>query len=278
VDTKSADDKRLVPQTTWMFFILALLVSWAIWIPNLLFLPRKGPFPLLLVGGFGPFLSAIIVIWAREGESALKQWLSETFHLRMNPVWYLMGGLFLPLGVALLHHTLYLLAGGRSAFTFNQVWGIYIARLLSTALLAGGNEEPGWRGFATPRLMARFHPIVASIIVGIVWVIWHVPLYFGTWSGADQPLLWFFIYAIGLSIIMTWLYCQSRRSVVPVMLLHSGTNIVFDFFPRTKTIFSSSSLDFNVFKSLAYWIVAIVIIVATKGRLGYSQENTSKDR
>jgi membrane protease YdiL (CAAX protease family) len=266
--TQLAGNKNNPIGTIWMFFILALLVSWVIWLLMIFFVPENAQLPLLLLGGFGPFLSAIIVILAREGKNALKQWLRETFRVRINPMWYLVGGLFLPLGIALLHHSLYLLAGGISAFTFNQVWGIYIAGLFSTALLGGGNEEPGWRAFATPRLISKFHPIIASIIVGVFWVIWHVPLYFGNWSGKDQPLLWFFIYATGLSIIMTWLYFRSSKSVIPVMLLHAATNIIFDFFPRTNTIFSSASIDFNIFKASAYWIVAIIIIVITKGRLG----------
>jgi membrane protease YdiL (CAAX protease family) len=234
--------------------------------------------PLLLLGGFGPFLAAIIVIGVKEGKTALKQWLWQTFRVRLNLIWYLVGGVLLPFGIGLLQHSLYLLAGGKSAFTFDQTWGIYIAELISTALLGGGNEEPGWRGFATPRLMTKFHPIGASFIVGVFWVIWHVPLYFGSWGGKDQPLLWFFIYATGLSIIMTWLYFRSSQSVIPVMLLHAGTNIVFDFFPRTSVIFSSSDLDFNVFKAIAYWIVALIIIVATKGKLARNNENPDRNR
>ena len=277
MDAKLADYKNFTSGTIWMFFVLALLVSWSIWIPMFLLVPVNTQLPLLLLGGFGPFLSAIIVIWAKEGKTALKQWLRETFGLRINLIWYLVGGLFLPFGIALLHHSQYILAGGKSAFTFNQVWGIYIARLFSTALLGGGNEEPGWRGFATPRLMTKFHPITANCMVGCFQVIWHIPLYFGNWSGKDQPLLWFFVYAVGLSIIMTWLYFQSSKSVLPVMLLHAGTNIVFNFFPRTNTIFSSPDLDFNVFKSGAYWIVAIIIIAITKGQLGYSAKISSRN-
>jgi membrane protease YdiL (CAAX protease family) len=236
----------------------------------ILFVPENAQLPLLLLGGFGPFLSAIIVIRKKAGKSALKQWLQETFRVRIGFIWYLVGGLFLPLGIALLHHAFYILAGGKSAFSLDQIWGIYVVSLFSTTLLGGGFEEPGWRGFATPKLITRFHPILANIIVSFFWVLWHIPLYFGSWGGKDQPLLWFFVYAIGLSIILTWLYFKSNKSIIPVMLLHGATNIIFDFFPTTNTIFSSPDLDFNIFKSMAYWTVAIIIIVVTKGQLGYS--------
>jgi hypothetical protein len=61
------------------------------------------------------------------------------------------------------------------------------------------------------------------------------------------------------------------------MLFHGATNIVFDFFPTTNTIFSSPDLYFNIFKSMAYWTVAIIIIVVTNGRLGYSIKTQSKN-
>jgi membrane protease YdiL (CAAX protease family) len=260
----------------WTFFLLTLLLSWAVWIPTFLFVPENVQLPLLLLGGFGPFLSAILVIWAKEGKTSLKKWLRETFRVRINLIWYLMGGLFLPIGIALLHHSFYILAGGKSAFTFDQIWGIYIVSLFSTTLLGGGFEEPGWRGFATPRLMTQFHPIIANIIVSFFWVLWHTPLYFGNWSGKNQPLLWFFVYAIGLSIILTWLYFKSSKSIIPVMLLHAATNIIFVYFPRTNTIFSSSDLDFNIFKSMTYWTVAIAIIMLTRGQLGYSMKRQEK--
>ena len=272
--SQPTDQSNGAPGNVGLFFVLTMLISWAIWIPMILFVPEDAQLPLLLLGGFGPFLSAVIVVRLKEGKTALKQWLRETFRLRIHVVWYLVGGLLLPFGIALLHHSLYLLAGGTSAFTFDQIWGVYIVSLVSTTLVGGGNEEPGWRAFATPRLMARFHPLLANLIVGILWVIWHLPLYFGNWSGNDQSLPLFFVYAVGLSIILTWLYYKSRKSILPVMLLHAATNIVFEYFPRTNTIFSSPSLDFDVFKSIAYWIVALMIILLTRGRLGYPAETT----
>ena len=282
MDAQFTENKSSISRPIWLFFGLAMLLSWAIWIPMILFIPENAQLPLLLLGGFGPFLSAIIVIQVKDGKTALKKWLRETFRVRIRLIWYLVGGFFLPFVIALLHHSFYILAGGKSAFSFDQIWGIYIVSLISTTLLGGGFEEPGWRGFATPKLMTRFHPILANVIVSFFWVLWHVPLYFGNWGGNGQPLLWLFIYAIGLSIILTWLYFKSSKSIIPVMLLHGATNIVFEYFPTTNTIFSSPDIDFNIFKSMAYWTVAIVIILATKGQLGYSaktqDERTHSDQ
>ncbi|MFC1547889.1 CPBP family intramembrane glutamic endopeptidase [Candidatus Neomarinimicrobiota bacterium] len=142
------------------------------------------------------------------------------------------------------------------------------------SLVGWGNEEPGWRAYATPKLLQFFHPIVASAIVGIFWVVWHLPLYvFGNWSGMDQPILWFLLYAVALSIVMTWLYLRSGRGIIPVMLLHGATNVIFLYFPREGTLFGDMSTDFNILKTMAYWTVALIILFATKGRLGLEKES-----
>src|SRR4030043_480150 len=66
-------------------------------------------------------------------------------------------------------------------------WLIYFVYLISTTLLTGGNEEPGWRGYVTPVLMERFHPVIVCTIVGTGWAVWHLPMYFLVgWGGNDQ--------------------------------------------------------------------------------------------
>lgn len=258
----------------WLFFVLACGLSWMIWLPTMYWLPEAAQTPVTLVGGFGPFFAAMILIAAQEGRSSLKAWLRTTFNPKIHWFWYLLGALILPLIMALIHHGSYLLLGGRSGFVWTTEMLGYPIAVVLTALLGGGNEEPGWRAYATPVLIQRHHPLVASTLVGFVWVIWHLPL-FSTdqWSGRQQPLFWFFLYAIALSIIMTWLYFRSKRAVIPVMLLHGATNAIFKYFPRENTVFSEGN-DFDMFKNIAYWTVAIVIIIATRGRLGVVRENS----
>ncbi|MBE0673582.1 MAG: CPBP family intramembrane metalloprotease, partial [Bacteroidales bacterium] len=130
-----------------------------------------------------------------------------------------------------------------------------------TALIGGGNEELGWRGYLTPQLMKKFNPLISCVMVGVIWVFWHLPLYFlDSWSGGDQPIILFLLYAIPLSVILTWLYYWSKQSIIPVMLLHSATNIIFEYFPRLDIVIKSLSFDFNVLKAAAYLIVALLII------------------
>jgi membrane protease YdiL (CAAX protease family) len=147
--------------------------------------------------------------------------------------------------------------------------------MIPTALLSGGNEEPGWRGYITPVLLNRFNMLLAHIIVGIFWALWHLPLYLlGDWGGDDQPMVWLVIYCIPLSMILTWLYYKSKRSVIPAMLFHGGSNVVFQYFPMKSQLFANVEDEFTLIKTLLYWLIAIILLIVTKGTLGYKKEKT----
>ncbi|MFC2014811.1 CPBP family intramembrane glutamic endopeptidase [Chloroflexota bacterium] len=258
------------------FFVLAFAISWCIWIPNIIVTGGKMSF-FTYAGGFGPFLSAVIVLWIVEKKEGLSQWLRRIFWLRINIVWYLVGAFILPIGVVLFQFGLYSFWGGQPDFANALPWWLYLLNLPIVMLFAGGNEEPGWRGFALPKLLANRSPIIASLILGILWATWHLPVFFNSvWSGYGTPFIWFLANVVGLSFIMTWLYYRSRRSVFPVMLFHQATNIIWNYFPMPDEILSGMN-DFIVMKTIVYWITVIVLILATKGRLGYPSELSSPE-
>jgi membrane protease YdiL (CAAX protease family) len=252
------------------FFVFAFLISWSIWISVRLFLAQKGVFhPFYFAGVFGPFLSAVIVSGITERWSGLRQWFRKTFNFRINIGWYLIGGLLGPIGVALFQLGLYLFLGGESDFSKAYPWWKYLIIVPIWALFAGGNEEPGWRGFALPKLLKRQSPLVASLFLGLMWAIWHIPLTLST-GGKDVNYHWFFWFifnTVGLSFIMTWLYFKSSKSVIPVMLFHQGTNHVWHYFPMPSDVIPGLP-DWIVLKTIVYWTIAIVLMIITKGRLG----------
>jgi membrane protease YdiL (CAAX protease family) len=265
---------RLIKQhNVTAFFVFAFVISWTIWICVRLFLAKKGVFhPLYFVGVFGPLLSAVIVTWITERGSGLRKWIRTTFNFRIHIGWYLIGGLLGPIGVALYHFSLYLLLGGEPDFSKADSWWNYLLSVPIGALFAGGNEEPGWRGFALPQLLKKQHPLVASLFLGIMWAAWHVPLSLSTGSaGASYGFGWFIINTVGLSFIMTWLYFKSSMSVIPVMLFHQGTNHVWHYFPMPSDVIIGLP-DWIVLKTIVYWTIAITLVIVTKGRLGSSIE------
>jgi membrane protease YdiL (CAAX protease family) len=266
--SRESDQPDLRP--VWAFFALTFAISWVIWLPLLLFPQRQDQLrPLIFVGAFGPWLAAIILTWKKEARSGLWRWMRHILNWRISIVWYLMGIFTLSLGGGLLHFGLYLALGGQADFSEAPSWIGFLPALLATALLGGGQEEPGWRGFALPRLLKRTHPLVASCIIALFWTLWHLPLQLSEGWGDGQSFALMFVYVIPLSVIMTWLTLQSKGSVIPAMLFHGGGNVYSTWFPMSTLVVGSVEIEFNALKAVVYGIIALVAIVATRGRLGH---------
>jgi len=253
-----------------VYFGLTFVITWSILIPALSALPedRRTPFYILAISG--PFLSAVITIWISKGRAELRKWLRQVFRLRIPIILYLAGALFLPLVIGVLHYGLYRVLGGEPDFSTALPWYLYLNNLLLVTLLYGGNEEPGWRGFALPALLERVHPVLAAIILGAIHAAWHLPLLsqYGTTFG------WYLFNLVPLTFVLNWFYLKSRKSVIPVMLLHASTNVIGNFVPTPMEVLGGLG-TIVVLKGLVYWAMAIVIVVLTKGRLGYEPTDTS---
>ena len=246
----------------WLFFLITYLISWPIWLAGYYLLPSDLQVLTQVIGAFGPFLAALFIISYSKGKSDLKEWLRTIFNFRINIWWIVAGAIFLPFGLALIHHMIYLLLGGQSGADPGIVWLGYFAYLIPTALLSGGNEEPGWRGYITPVLLRKFHPVITCIIIGVFWALWHLPIYLDEgWGGSSQPIVWLIAYCIPLSMIMTWLFYRSRKSVIPVMLFHAGSNVVFQYFPMQTNVFNSVEDEFTVIKTIVYVFFAIILLI-----------------
>lgn len=98
----------------------------------------------------------------------------------------------------------------------------------------GLSEEPGWRGFALPRLQARHSPLAASLVLWVFWAVWHAPAYFGGFSAqspANTLVEWVFM--LPVTIVFTWLYNRAKGSLLVVVLLHPAMNTTAHFLPLT---------------------------------------------
>ena len=121
-------------------------------------------------------------------------------------------------------------------------------------LLFGGGlqEEPGWRGFALPRLQRRVSPLVASLILGSLWAFWHAPLYF---SAGIPTILASFMWVLPMAVVFTYVYNRSAGSLLIAVLLHVSINGAEQFIPLSAR---ASLLGLVVFP----WGVALIVIVA----------------
>ena len=255
---------QVTPRMLVLYFALAFGITWAILIPALSSVPEDRQTLFFILGAFGPFLSAVITIWTHRGRTELRRWLRQVFRLRLPVILYLAGAFFLPIGVGALQYGLYRVLGGEPDFSTAIPWYLYLLYLLPTALLTGGNEEPGWRGFALPALLERFHPVLASLILGFAHATWHLPLM----GHYDTTFGWYLFDVIPLTFIFNWLYLKSRKSVIPVMLFHAGTNVISSFIPTPMDVLGGLG-TYMFLRGCVYWGITIVLLIVTKGRLGH---------
>ncbi len=213
------------------FYVLAFALSWLGWLPVVAGSRGLAPFDhplfqsLLLLSAIGPALAASIVTAANDGKAGLNLLLKPLVQWRVGVVW---------LVIAVMAPVLLLGAGkivtqvlGLAATAGpqgNDLVGLVIAAFVM-ALFSNTWEEVGWRGFALPRLQKNYNALVATLVVGVLWGLWHLPLFF--WTGnpmADYPFLTWFIGTIALAFIYTWLYNSARGSLLVVTLFHVLTN------------------------------------------------------
>jgi membrane protease YdiL (CAAX protease family) len=202
------------------------------------------------------------VTWAVEGRAGLREAGRAILKWRVGASWYVVA-LLLPIVAALSSYGLYLMLGGRTPQEWAAPsWLSYVPLFLFVLFLGGGNEEPGWRGFALPRLQDRYGALVASVVLGLFWAFWHLPLFFSPASTQHQlgiPFLWYVVYHVALTIRFTWLFNNAGRSVFLAMLMHAQNNVIGNWFPL-----QSQEGAISPFMSMVIveWVIAIILVVA----------------
>jgi len=196
------------------FFVLAYLLTWWIY-PLLRFSPLLGIFGL-----FGPALAAIIMAAVTGGKPGVKALLSRVVRWRVGLPWYLIA-LGLPTVLSIATAGLSYLLG---ASDFIQVGALTVLELVLFVLVVG--EELGWRGYALPLLLEKRSAVTASLILGVLWGLWHLPTFLV--PGTPQyglPLTAFVLLTIEYSILMTWVFLHTLGSVLIATLFHGAINL-----------------------------------------------------
>jgi membrane protease YdiL (CAAX protease family) len=123
-------------------------------------------------------------------------------------------------------------------------------------MIINSGEEIGWRGFALPKLQEWLkNPIYVSLILGIFWSVWHLPIYLVA-GQSSVPLPLFFFFTIGLSFLYTILFNHTGDSLLSVLLLHASTDVV----PRIFNIALFSSRTWLIF-GLLVWLSTIILFI-----------------
>ena len=240
------------------FFVLTYALMWACFISVAVTgIPVYAPLGgvLVLLGTFAPSLVALWLTSRTEGDTGVRALLGGVFKWRVPVRWYLFALAYIPaikLTAALIHRV----ATGAWPRFGDDPWYLILAGItVSTPFQAG--EEIGWRGYALPRLAARFGLGRASILLGLIWACWHLPQFFI--PEADTYGQSFYVYLLqvtALSVAMAWLYARTNGSLLLVMLLHAAVNNAKDIVPSSLP---GGTNTFGLSASLVAWLTVTLL-------------------
>lgn len=270
--TPPADLVRTFPTSA--FFVLAYLLSWAYWLV-VLGIMGHDTLAWFVPGAFGPPIAALLVTGLVDGRDGTRAFLRRLFLWRIGARWYVLALVGLP--------ALGLVVGlpfrdGSERFTEWSPSGIvtYLATLSFLVVLGGGQEEPGWRGFALPRMQERLGPLRASVVLGILWGLWHLPVFIlvpgyhsagtGVASIAASVLAFTAVSAVGQSVLLTWQFNNTRGSILLAVLAHASLN--------AGQIFVATGQAASMAVTASFGIVGLVVALVTRGRLSYRPATT----
>ena len=280
-----------------VFFVLAYALSWILILPwsvsespaGLGLLPYTLPdafgIVMFVLAPLGPTLAAVLVTTVIEGQTGVRRLLGQIKRWRVGLRWYVVA-LF---GFLFAWTVGYVAVLGADPLTaLLESWPLFFTVFLPLVLLGifipSIGEEPGWRGFALPRLQERYGPVWGTLVLGILVGMYHTPGFFTPFLGpiSLSEFVMFVLTAIAGAFIYTWVFNGTGGSLLIVILLHAAGNAasgllagVFGELPYggwAAALIDSGGLNVVIFST-----IAILLIVLTGGRLSYreGEQNSS---
>jgi uncharacterized protein len=268
------------------FFVMAYAFSWLVWAPWVLGGDGAGLVPINIsktASGYlnatailaGPTLAAFIMTATTEGREGVRRLLGRYVLWRVGLRWYMFALIGVPL-IMLLGTMVYSMelpnlgALGGPSYLLSYLLSFALVTVLGGPLL----EEGGWRGFALPRMERLHGPLLASLILGILWALWHLPEFLvPSWTaamggGSIVVIILFTITAVTFTIVITWVFNNTRASLLLAILVHAS----IDTFGGTlAAIFPAKAVTSAFPYIIGFGVVALVLIVLTRGRLAYER-------
>lgn len=275
----------IIQRPRFSFFLLTFALSWLIWLPAVTPLQGLMSFDvpvwavgLLLLGAAGPSLAAIIVAYTQHGRSGISALFRSFSQWRVGWHWYVtvIGLPILFFWLTILIHAA--LTGTRPQLDTSLGWWLLPNLALAFALrfliaLPSGPlaEEMGWRGFALPQLQQRVSGLTASVIIGIAWGVWHLPMFYvpgaalpGGVTIATEPtaVLWYVLGTVGKSILFTWAYNHTGGSLLIDVAFHASINSTANLF--LPLVYPDASLtlirELGRVDLILTWLAALLLI------------------
>jgi membrane protease YdiL (CAAX protease family) len=264
VNSRSANSIFHIPLT---IYLLATFGSaWLIWLPPLIaqYFRLSLPVPTVVfitLGSFTPSIFALFLTWRYAGRIELRRLLGRVLVWRVSPVWYLISivGPAILMILAMYGHIL--LGGTLPEYVPFGVRWTFVAINFVLIFIIGGplGEEFGWRGLVLPALEAKLSPPWDSLMLGIIWTVWHLPLFLISESSQHSLPFWLFaLLTMPLCILITWIYHCSRDSLLMVMLFHAAVNTWFGALKISPE--ATGSMRPLTFVLLLTWVAALLVV------------------
>jgi uncharacterized protein len=240
-----------------------------------------------LVYGLTPALAALIIVFARGRASGVKEWLGRLFVMRFPAAWWLIA-----LAVPLLPQWsgVYLWSAAFDEPLHFASITKWLASFLTLAFINGLfslGEELGWRGFMLPRMLARHSWLKAALLTGLLWSVWHYPLWgqasyalSGSVAHTLLALLLATLLATALSVIITAIFLRTRQSLIPTLLLHGAVNANMGLIYAGTSERAMTGVQLPAIHAAMFMLAALLFVLVLRSRRpesGSARERGSAD-
>ena len=260
------------------FFAFAYFYSWLFWAPAALGYDEPLGQVAIFVGVWGPAAAGLTV--TRLLGRSIRGWMHGMFHWRVPLRWYAAALAFPAAVIAAVSIAFVALGEDLDGSLLGERLAVYLPMLVFLTLLGGGNEEWGWRGFALPELLERRRPMAATLVLGSLWAVWHLPLLAAQedlshgLGGLELTIVLTatVVNIIGLAFFYTYLYLRTG-SVLLAVLLHGSFNAA------NGTLVLRDEIEGGAYAAMQYSItvttllLVAVLVWTTRGRLGPRSEH-----
>jgi hypothetical protein len=253
------------------FLALTFAWSWGIWGPRALVAEGivEGVPILPNLGAFGPTVAAFVLVAYANGFTGVRRLAGRAIQVDYPKRWLLVA-LLLPLAIVGVALGVAVATNTTPTFPWAGQPVVLVVAFVFVLFLGGPiQEEFGWRGYLLDPLQERFTALGGGIVVGLVWAVWHVPLFFipSETIYYRNPFVGFLVSITLLSVLMTWLYNHTNGSLLPALLIHTSWNWSQGMFPILESDPASLVM-------VGLLLAATIAVVVSSGprRLGRAEQ------
>jgi membrane protease YdiL (CAAX protease family) len=245
--------------------LLMFLLTWPIDLAHAGVLPIQVPFGVYILLGWGFIVASLIMTGLTVGKTGVISLLKRYVIWRVNWKWYLVAFFLVPTlsFLAILINAVYT----KTPIDFSTVLAYEIFGPSANLLLLivpfflfdaiANGEEMGWRGYVLPRLQTKHNALAASLILAVIWALWHLPKFVTHWD--TVTFLWFTVDVIAKSILLTWMLNNTRGSLLLVTLFHASFNTSGVLLPIANNL-TDANVNMRAIIGIIEIITAVVVV------------------